>query len=220
MSDEDIEIISTPSVNPADVNSLEGFCDFLKDRIFLELEKVAPAQILSYDRKTNRASVQILNMGITSTGGTVPKQPLTDVPCLILQGGGMALSFPIKKDDIGWIVAADRDISVFKRVLAMFAPNTYQKHKYKDSFFIPDKVEGFEISAEDEDAILLTSTNGATKLSIKPDGITLTADTTTVKGNLTITGETTAAKVIAQNGASGTFTNSVTVVNGIVIGGS
>lgn len=215
-----IETISAPSYNPTDLKSLEGFCNFLKDRIFLELEKVAPAKILKYDRKTNRANVEILNLGINSNGETVPKQPLTNIPCLILQGGGMVLSFPIKQGDIGWIVAADRDISIFKQVLSVFAPNTYRKHRYADGFFIPNKIDGFEISEEDENAILMTSIDGKTKLSISPEGITLTAQTTNVKGDLTSDGIITGAKLVSQNGASGTFTNSVTVENGIVIGGS
>lgn len=219
MADE-IETISTPSFDPTEVRTQEGFCNFLIDRIFLELEKVAPAKILSYDRKINRANVEILNLGINSNGETVPKQPLTNIPCLVLQGGDMLLSFPIKENDLGWIVTADRDISVFKQVLAKFAPNTYQKHKYKDSFFIPNKIDGFEVSPEDEDAILLTSIDGTTKLSISPEGITLTAGATNVKGNLTVTETITGAQIIAQNGASGTFGNSVVVENGIVIGGS
>ena len=216
----EIEVISTPSYNPTDLNSLEGFSDFLMDRFFLALEKVAPAKILSYDRKTNRANVEILNLGINSNGETVLKQPLTNIPCLVLQGGGMLLSFPIKQDDIGWIVTADRDISVFKQLLSRFAPNTYQKHKYKDGFFIPNKIDGFEISEEDKDAILMTSIDGTTKLSISPNGITLTSGITNVKGDLTSTGIITGAQIIAQNGASGTFANSVTVENGIITGGS
>lgn len=217
---DNIETISTPSYNPTDLKTFEGFCDFLKDRIFLELEKVAPAQVLSYDRKKNRANVEILNLGINSNGETVPKQPLTNIPCLILQGGDMLLSFPIKKGNLGWIVTADRDISVFKRVLAKFAPNTYQKHKYKDSFFIPNKIDGFEISEEDENAILMTSIDGKTKLSISPDGITLAAQTSNVKGDLVSSGTITGARLVAENGANGTFTNSVTVENGIITGGS
>lgn len=219
MADE-METISTPSYNPTDLKSFEGFYNFLKERIFLELEKVAPARILNYDRKKNRAQVELLNLGITSTGSTIPKQSLTNIPCLMLQGGGMVLSFPIKEGDIGWIVAADRDISVFKQVLSIFAPNTYRKHKYADGFFIPNKIDGFEVSEDDENAILMTSIDGKTKLSISPEGITLTAQTTNVKGDLTSDGTITGAKLVSQNGVSGTFINSVTVENGIVTGGS
>jgi hypothetical protein len=39
-------------------------------------------------------------------------------------------------------------------------------------------------------------------------------------GNLTVNGTLTATKVVAQNGASGTFANQVTVKSGITTSGS
>lgn len=216
----DNETISRPSYNPADIQSKSGFYKFLIKKILQKIEKVAPAKIISYDRVKNRATVQILNQAITSEGEKLTRKPLDNIPVLMLAGGGFSLSFPIKKGDLGWIVAADRDISVFKQVLKLFAPATYQLHRYKNSFFIPDKVNGFEISQDDTDAVLLTSDNGSIKISIKADGITLTTATTTLKGDLTTSGTATAARVVSQNGVSGTFTNSVTVENGIVTGGS
>lgn len=193
------ETISRPSYNPADIQSKSGFYEFLIKKILQKIEKVAPAEIISYDRVKNRATVQILNQAITSEGEKLTRKPLDNIPILMLSGGGFSLSFPIKEGDIGWIVAADRDISVFKQVLKLFAPATYQLHRYKNSFFIPDKVNGFEISEDDTDAVLLTSTDGLTKISIKPGQITLTAPQTVLNGNLQVNGTIEASDTITSN---------------------
>lgn len=193
------EIISIPSYNPADAQSETGLYEFLIDKALQKMEKVAPAKILKYDNKTNRAEVQILNLSITSTGEKLPQKPIPNVPVLMLSGGGFTMSFPMKKGDIGWLVAADRDISIFKQLLDMFTPNTYQKHRYKDSFFIPDKVNGFEISEDEQDAVLITSLDGTTKISLRdgqaritaPKTIINSADTA-VNGNLSVSGTVTA----------------------------
>ena len=92
-----------PSINPAETNSESGKNDFLFDKLLGKIEKIAPAQIISYDRQKNRAVVQILNQSITSEGGKLTRQPLKDIPALVLYGGDFVLSFPIKTGDIGWI---------------------------------------------------------------------------------------------------------------------
>ena len=172
-----------PSNNPADTNSESGKNDFLFDKLLSKIEKIAPAQIISYDRQKNRAVVQILNQSITSQGGKITRQPLKDIPALVLCGGGFVLSLPIKPGDVGWICAADRNISIFKQTLKMFAPATYEKHRYKDSFFIPNYINGFTYTPEDEDALLLTSIDGSTKISIKNNQINITANTVNLGGS-------------------------------------
>ncbi len=166
-----------PSNNPAETNSESGKNDFLFDKLLSKIEKIAPAQIISYDRQKNRAVVQILNQSITSQGGKIPRKPLKDIPALVLYGGDFVLSFPIKEGDVGWICAADRNISIFKQTLKMFAPATYEKHRYKDSFFVPNYINGFTYTPDDEDAVLLTSTDGSTKISVKQGQVTIIANT-------------------------------------------
>lgn len=199
MADEKIETISLPSYNPADTKSEAGFIDFLIDKIAQKIEKVAPAQIVSYNRKTNRAEVQILNQNITSTGEKLPKKPIPNIPVVMLSGGGFTLSFPVKENDIGWLIAADRNISIFKQLFSMFAPADYRKHKYEDSFFLPDKVRGFEISEDDTDAVLLISDDGTTKVSIKSRQITATAPETVLNSNLKVNGSIVATDTITSD---------------------
>lgn len=240
------ETISTPSYNPSGIQNMAGLLDFFQKNLFMKIEKVAPAQIISYDRQTNRAVVQILNYSITSTGEKLTRQPLNDIPVQVFGGGDFCLSFPVKEGNIGFVIASDGDISVFKKLLQIFAPATYQKHRYKDGIFFPLILNGFTFSADDEKAVLLTSIDGNTKISLKPDNITLTAENTvinttlaeinantavitadsTINGNLTVngniisTGAITGLSIIDNSGVTGTFQNEVTVANGIVKSGS
>lgn len=240
------ETISTPSYNTADILSETGQLEFFQKILFMKMEKVAPAQIISYDRDKNRATVQILNYSITSTGDKIARKPLNDIPVQVFGGGEFCLSFPIKQGDIGFLIASDSDISVWKKLLQLFAPATYQKHRYKDGIFFPLILNGFTFSADENNAVLLTSTDGNTKISLKPDYITISAKNTvinttiseinattatitaqsTINGNLTVNGNITStgiikgSSVIDNSGATGTFQNEVTVTNGIVKSGA
>lgn len=196
------ETISIPSYNPAEIQSETGKYNFILNKALQKVEKVAPAQIISYDRNRNRAVVQILNMGITSTGEKLPKKPLDNIPALMLSGGGFTFSFPIKTGDTGWLIAADRDISIFKQALKMFAPATYQIHQYKDSFFVPDKVNGFDVSTDEENAVILTSDDGTTKISINNGKINISAPQTEITGDVKINGSITATGDIQGAGIS------------------
>lgn len=242
MSDD----VSIPSINPAEVKDLAGLLNFFEKTLFLHLEKVTPAQIISYDRETNRAIVQVLNYSITSDGQKIPRKPEYDIPVTVLGAGGFAFSFPVKEGDIGFLIASDSDISVFKKLLQLFAPAVYQRHKYKNSVFMPLIINGFTISEDDAGAVLLTSIDGNTKISLKEGSAVITAENTvinasnveinadtaviaaesTINGNLTVNGDITSsgtitgASIVDNSGASGTFANQVTAENGIIKSGS
>ena len=184
----------------------------MQKKIFSKLEKIAPAKVISYNRTTNRAEVQILPQDSTSTGEKLPRRPLVNIPALNLGGGGFVFSFPIQAGDVGWIFAADKDISVFKQLLQEYAPNTYRKHRYDDSFFIPDNINGFTISADDAAAVLLSSLDGTTKISVKNGQVSITATNTVVNATAaTINAPTTINGDVTVNG---TLTASTDVVGG------
>lgn len=218
--------ISPPSFNPAESLSDEGLYDFFENKIKFGIEKVAPAQIISYNRSTNRAVVQILASEITSTGQKLPRQPLKDIPVFIFNGGGFSFSFPVQAQDIGWIIAADRDISIFKKLLQTFAPATYEKHRYEDGFFLPANINGFNISSGDENSVILTSLDGSTKLTVQEGLITMTAANSTfngnvaINGNLTVTGTITATETITSNSdvISGTISGKTHTHTGVTTG--
>ena len=198
------------SENPADNDTLEGLNNFFQDKLFLHLEKVVPGIVESYDKTTNRATIKPAITGIASQGQKVPKNILKNIPVLQLGGGNVTLTFPVKKGMTGWLIAADRDISIFKTIKTETKPNTPRKHKYQDSFFIPDAInaagsDDFQIKAENS------------SFNLDNNSITLTASNLNLTGT---TGTVTVQNLNATAAATGSFTTSnnktVTVVNGII----
>jgi hypothetical protein len=145
-----MEITKTiPSHNPADETTLDGLNNVLIDKISMGIQNVIPAIVQSYDKATNRAIVKPAITGVASQGQKISKEPYIDIPVLNLSGGGFIISFPIKQGDTGWLVACDRNISIFKQNLTESAPNDYRKHKFEDGFFIPDKINTFVLNSID-----------------------------------------------------------------------
>ena len=189
---------TTPSYNPAD-NSDVGLSEFQQNKFFLRLEKIAPAEVVSYNRITNRATIQILNMSLYSNGTKLNKKAVPDVPVYMAAAGGFVFSFPLKQGDKGWLVTTDCDISVFKKLLTTFVPATLKRHCYESSFFLPDYIKGLNISADDDGAVLITAEDGLTKISIKNGQITQTAANNIINGNLQINGAVTATDTITSD---------------------
>lgn len=205
------------SENPADNDTLEGLNNFFQDKLFLHLEKVIPGIVESYNKTTNKATIKPAITGIASQGQKVSKDLLVNIPVLQLGGGNITMTFPIKPGMTGWLIASDRDISIFKKIKTETAPNTPRKHKYQDSFFIPDSInsvgsDDFQIKAENSSFNLDTNS-----ISETTQNYTLTADTLNITGTA---GNITVETLNVTTAASGSFTTSnnktVTVVNGII----
>lgn len=221
MSDNTEITQSISSENPADNGTLEGLNDFLQDKMYLHLEKVIPGIVQSYDKATNRATIKPAITGIATQGAKVPKDVLNNIPVLQLGGGDVTMTFPIKAGMTGWLIASDRDISIFKSIKSETAPNTPRKHKYQDSFFIPDAInatgsDDFQIKAENSSFNL-----GKNSISEETQNHTITADSLQLNVPATTsTGTITATNLNATAAYSGTFKtediHTVTVVNGII----
>lgn len=178
------EITKTiPTHNPADVNTLDGMNNFMADKLAMNIQKVIPGIVQSYNSATNRAVIKPAITGVASQGQKVPKEPLTDIPVLKLSGGGAGCYFPIKTGGTGWLIACDRNISIFKQNLTESAPNDIRKHKYEDSFFIPDSINGQGVEN-------LTIDAGSTNLDLKTSANLRINNTTGLNGTYTVTNGT------------------------------
>lgn len=90
--------------------------------------------------------------------------------------GGMFLSMPLAVGDTGWLVASDLDTSLFKKEKKEAQQNLYTRHQYQYGFFVPDAINGYTVSEDDEGAIVLSTTNGKTKITMKHDEINVVSD--------------------------------------------
>lgn len=165
---------------PEDAQSLSSVLRFVKRAIEMDIECMLPCRIISYDRARNVAAVrpQIVVTKRNPTGGALERTPrvdIPDIPVLSLGAGGFHINFPIKAGDLGWIWAADRDITLFLQNLQeTHAATEGASHKFSDAVFIPDAFRNYTINGEDEGALVIQSTDSATRISIREDNIKIT----------------------------------------------
>lgn len=198
-----------PSYNPADIDDEAGFYEFIIKKTLSKIQKMTPAKVISYDRQKNRAVVQPLTYDITSTGGTLPMDTIPNIPVLTLSGGGFIFSFPVAENQTGWLISADRDISVFKQILNFFTPATLRRHQYEDSIFIPDNINGFNIAEGDESAVILTSSDGTTKITVQNGAVNISASSINIIGNVNVEGKIIATgDILGANISLSTHTHS------------
>lgn len=179
---------------PTDNKSLAAALDAINQKTTSEQDNLLPAIIISYDRITNLAIVKPLIQVVMVNQGIKSRKPLARIHVLSIGAGGFHINFPVKPGDLGWIFAADRDISKFRESLKESTPATSRMHTFSDGMWIPDVFRQYKIKGEDSNAMVIQSTDGSTCISIRGDNIKITApskvviDTpeTTFTGNVTI----------------------------------
>jgi hypothetical protein len=159
---------------PSDSSFANGIRHVL-DLHALRSEKMVPAKVVSYDRKSNTATVQPMLMLVDMNDDTRSRNQISELPVFSLGGGGFHINFPLKAGDLGWMIAADRDISLFMKNLEEARPTTFRTHKFSDAWFIPDVFRKYTINSEDDSAMVIQSTDGETRISIDNGKITITA---------------------------------------------
>lgn len=190
MSDLKPLISGAPSARSQGVTALDSTL-YSHD---LKFENMIPAVVVEYDRKNNKATVRPAISVVFMDGSVRPREELVEIPTLALGGGNFVISLPLKAGDLGWIHAADRDLSEFKKTLSISVPKHGVLHKFGQGMFIPDIFRQYTINQEDEGAMVIQSTDGATRISIRGDNIKITAPTgvvvdtplTTFTGNVNV----------------------------------
>lgn len=191
-----------PSVDPANQDSLEGVFSTILRKFLQRTDDMLPARVVSYDRTTNRATVQPVVSLLTTAGTQLARATVGSVPVLLLGGGGHMLSFNLQAGDLGWIKASDRDISMFLQSFNVGPPNTQRMHSFEDALFIPDAMRGYTIAPEDDSAVSLQTLDGTYKVVVGTNHVTLKAGATTF--------------TLGSGGAS--YTGGPFIINGIPFG--
>jgi hypothetical protein len=175
--------------DPALSGTLLGAFSQAMDKIIQRLDNRLPATVIAYDRSSNLVSVQIMVPMVTTTGAIIPRSQVTSIPVQVDGAAGLFMSFPLKSGDTGWVEANDRDISLFLQSGQSTKPNTYRKWSFSDGKFTPSVLKGFTINAVDNDAVVISTTDGTIRVSISPTlGVSITSPTLTVNGTLLTTG--------------------------------
>ena len=181
-----------PSKDPSlESGGLAGALQQVLGKFLQNVDDCLPAKIVSYDREKNTATVQPLVAVLSTEGQSLSRAAVASVPVLALGGGNFVVNFPLKKGDLGWLKASDRDISLFMQGLQEAKPNTLRKHSFEDGLFIPDVYRNYTINGEDMDSnMVVQSLDGTIRVALWPDRVKTTCMDTWLEVNSdgTITG--------------------------------
>lgn len=91
-------------------------------------------------------------------------------------GGGSFISMPCKAGDTGWLVGADLDTAKFKKSKKVSQQQSFVEHQYQYGFFVPDMINGYSVSEDDDGAIVISTLDGKTKIALKDKNIDIVSD--------------------------------------------
>lgn len=164
----------SPNQNPADTGSILGAAKTLLNAIKSDIDGMLPVKVVSHDRAKRTVKVEHLIDVILSDDTTMARGTQSTVQTLVLGGGGFVVDFYLPPGSLGWLLAADRDLSIFKQSFKTERPNTLRKKTFEDALFIPDVMTGYDVASEDQQAMVIQSMDGLTKISLTNDRIKMT----------------------------------------------
>lgn len=170
-------------------------------RALLRLEGCLPAKVVEVDREKGRALVlPMIQMG--TVDGQKVSRALVNVPIMVMGGGGFFTSYPVAKDDLGFIYSADRDTSLFTKSQGQEDwPNTERIFSFSDGAFLPLKMFSFAIAGGvKEDGLSIQSEDGKTFITMKDGEIQIKASKLKLSGAIEHTGDSTHTGTIKANG--------------------
>lgn len=205
------EVIADLSYAPASEESSSVAMDYIVTQILNKYRWLTPAIVKEYDREKNVVTIQPA-IKESTTDESIEICEL-EVPCVVIGGGGWVTSYPLKEGNTGWLLTNDRDISLFLYSKEVSEANTYRRHDFADSIFLPDIISDF-VHNKDEDgnATVFQNINGDIKAAIDEESLRIKyLDTTKVTiDQQAIKLETEQANIIInQDGVSITANNDV-----------
>ena len=149
-----------------------AFRGILQKWLQKSVDGMLPATLIAADDKREYATVQPQIMVLGTDKSTTSRGQIAKVPIFTIGGGGFLLSWPIKPGDLGWIIASDRDISLYLQGGSKEAPpNTNRLHSFNDGLWLPDAARQWALDDEDKDNAVFQSYNGKTKVTLGADKI-------------------------------------------------
>lgn len=188
---------ANPSINPADLDSLTGAFRSVFAKLMQSIDTALPAQVIAYNRNEGRVQVRPLIAVVATTGEQKSRAQIASVPVLQIGGGGFYLNFNLSPGDLGWLLASDRDISLFLQSKKEAKPNTFRVKNFADSIFIPVVLGNYAIAEEDASNAVLQSENGTVKISFGNDKIKIAAPNVEIATE-SVAIETTTVNVVAS----------------------
>jgi len=144
------------------------------------LHTALPAEIISYDYRTQKASVQPLlnkvwNSALTPNDPnspnalTTPMPVLENVPVIFPRAGGAGLTFPVVQGDTCLLVFVERSMDLWLTVGGQVSPDDNRKFDLSDAVAIPGLFPFTETSTATNNTDMLLSFSGS-EIRILPTG--------------------------------------------------
>jgi hypothetical protein len=170
---------NNPNINPADNDTLAGVLRFAFSQLMRNVDGMLPARVLAYDRTANRVQVELMIAMVSTSGAQVSRAQIANIPVINFGGGGYILNFPLTVGDLGFVIANDRDISLFLQSYSESPPNTMRVKSFSDAVFIPSVLANYTTTGQDGNAVL-QNLEGTVRVSLSPTSVTLTAPNNSV----------------------------------------
>lgn len=178
---------------------MQEFVEAIKKTVKKEIAEIhtaIPGKIVSFDSSTGLATV-LPTMKFKKPDGTMINYPqITGVPVLFQQGAGqgVTIAFPVKAGDGCLIIIAEQSIDYW-----MYGQETETDLMFDltNAICIPGlfaKANKTVTEACADNALILNA--DVTKIKVSKKGVSITAPTVSISGNLRVDGNITASKVM------------------------
>jgi hypothetical protein len=161
------------------------------------IDTIIPAEIINY--KNNLCDVKILLQEITTNNEIIENPIIYNIPVMMLFGGGCQITFQLKADDKGLLLASKQNIQNYKDTKTATPITNTRNFKFENSFFLP--VDFNSVG----DGIILK--NNETVINILDGEININGDikhigNMNITGNLEVSGDITATGDVIAGGIS------------------
>lgn len=119
------------------MNTLASAIKFAINNALYSINTCLPCQILTYDYKTQRASVQI-SLNKKFINGTEQAAPIvSNVPVVFPRSFSASLTFPLLPGDPCLLLFSQRSLDSWKKIGGQITPDDFRKFDLSDAIAIP-----------------------------------------------------------------------------------
>lgn len=127
---------------PFDSNSDVSWITFTVRQLIAKIDTMKPCKVVRVTggggaiAKAGTVDVQLLVSLLDGAGNATKQGVVNGIPWWRLQGGKNAIIADPEVGDIGYLVAADRDISAVKAAAGIANPGSYRRYNVADSIYV------------------------------------------------------------------------------------
>lgn len=170
---------SDPFSDASEFNTL----DFIIARATDEMQTVSLVRVTAVDIAAQTVDVTVLVNLVTGANISVPHGVISARPYHRLQGGSNAFIVDPAEGDIGVMVFGSRDLTAVIAARAAANPGSNRRFSWSDGIYFGTVLSVAAVQYIKIDASGITI--------VSPTAVSITAPTTTINGNLHVTGTTT-----------------------------